>query len=136
MTSPIIPQDELAAVARITEPFRVAGCEIKGVWIADAIDRLANIRDGFQTSALSSAFFPDGDMPFFYARSEALNRLFQRWRRLGLVEFRHGRWHLTKGAWGKMHAQAIETRRAETERLGAKHEHAVGNADAPGKGQP
>lgn len=28
-------------------------------------------------------------------------------------------------------AQAIETRRAETERLGAKHESAVGEADAP-----
>jgi len=35
---------------------------------------------------------------------EVLNRLMQRWRRLGLCTFNKGRWSLTDGAWDRIQA--------------------------------
>ena len=93
----------------LAAPFTVAGFEITGGMIADAIDLLANQPRRFRTSALKPAFFKQGE-PFPYARDEAVNRLMQRWRKMGLASFDRGYWTLSRDAWDKMQAQAIEVR--------------------------
>lgn len=117
-----------SAQSLITKPFRVDGNLVTSRMIADAIDLLANLPDGIRARQLSSAIFPDGE-PFRYARVAALDRLFQRWRKLDLFAFQQGRWWIRPGAWEKMQAQAIEARRAETQG-GSVHESAV-RQDAP-----
>lgn len=120
-----------SAPTLIVKPFKVGGHCVTSRMIADAIDLLANLPDGIHSRQLFSAIFPAGE-PFRYARDEALNRLFQRWRKLDLIAFQRGRWWLKRGAWEKMQAQAIEARRAETQG-GSVHESAV-RQDAPEQG--
>ena len=106
---------------------------VTGRQIADAIDMLADLPAQFIAMDLVPAVLPGAT---FHQKQEALNRLrggrrlFQRWRKLGLVTFARGRWALTKEAWGILQAQAIEARRAATVEQGAVHESAGPQDDA------
>lgn len=87
----------------ICKPFRVAGNEVTGDQIARAIDLLANADPAFEASILTRAILP---LESYHASQEAVNRLMQRWRKLGLATFKSGRWKLTAGAWDKMQTAA------------------------------
>jgi hypothetical protein len=76
----------------IAKPFAVYGQVVTSAQIAEAINMLANVPKAFVAMDLVPAVLPDAS---FHDRQEALNRLFQRWRKLGLVNFRRGRWSLT-----------------------------------------
>lgn len=91
----------------IGKPFKVAGVQVTSRHIADAIDRIANLPSAFQASDLTTSLMPESS---YHAGQEATNRLMQRWRKLGLVEFGKGRWKLTSGAWSKLQNAAADVR--------------------------
>lgn len=109
--SATIPDAKGTIANTVCKPFAVKGRVVTGRMIANAIDMLANFPAEFIAMDLVPAIFPDSDASF-WDKQEALNRLFQRWRKLGLATFGKGRWRLAKGAWGTMQAIAMETRRA------------------------
>ena len=99
---------------KITAPFKCEARTVTSDMIRKAIDLLANTPDGFKSMDLVSTMFPDSDATFWH-KQEALNRLFQRWRKAGLVSFQKGRWSLSRGAWDTMQSASRLSREAERE---------------------
>jgi hypothetical protein len=103
----------------IAKPFNVFGSAVTGRHIASAIYALATMPLQFSALPLARHLVPNGSG---HEGQEATNRLMQRWRKLGLCEFRNGRWTLKKGAWEKLQLAAgdaitsapMETRSDET----------------------
>lgn len=95
----------------ICRPFWVGDRVVSARQIADAIDEMANTPEKFMASDLAGAVLPSAT---YWAKQEALNRLFQRWRKLGLITFERGRWALTRGAWDQFQIAAIEARRSSS----------------------
>lgn len=91
----------------ICKPFCVMGQPVTSRQIADAIDLLAHTPSAFIAMDLVPAVLPGAS---FHNKQEALNRLFQRWRKLDLVTFNRGRWRLNRGAWDKMQSAAMRAR--------------------------
>ncbi len=96
----------------ICKPFTIWGDEVTPAMIRDAINLIANFPSGFRSGSLCRAIYPDGAVRT-HQREEAVNRLMQRWRKLGLVTFAKGRWWLEKGAWDKL--QHATTRLSPTQ---------------------
>ena len=44
---------------------------------------------------------------------ELLNRLFQRWRKMDLVQYERGKWSLTRGAWDTFQQAVSKTQTQE-----------------------
>lgn len=93
-------------LAHILKPYAVAGVTVSSQCIADVIDGLANVPARWiGMDALGP--LPDES---FHWKQEAMNRLCQRWRKLGLITFKGGRWSMTKGAWDTFQAAALRAR--------------------------
>lgn len=95
------------AIAHICKPFSVFGSDVTARQIADAIDLLADARTEFIGMDLCPALLPGST---FHAKQEASNRLLQRWRKLGLIRFKRGRWSLATGAWDDLQLAASRAR--------------------------
>lgn len=93
----------------ITKPFSVHGDLISSRAIADAIDALANTPARFAASTICHRLLPFAE---YHQQQEAANRLMQRWRKAGLVEFAGGRWHLTRGSWDMLKCAALNARQS------------------------
>lgn len=91
----------------ICKPFRVGPWSVDALQIANAIDLLANAPGRFEASHLAPAILPKET---YHVTQEALNRLMLRWRKLGLVEFKVGKWQLTRDAWHQMQDAAHAVR--------------------------
>lgn len=103
----------------IARPFTVYGMEVTDRQIADAIDLLANLPWNFEGWQLGRALLPDATG---HERQEATNRLLQRWRKLGLVTFKTGRWTLARAAWPAMQTAARDVRAPSTSTKAETHE--------------
>lgn len=99
------PEDKIAA---IVAPFNALGRPVTSRQIANAIDLIANLENSFSSGGVIPALLPDEED--IHVRFEASNRLFQRWRKLGLVTFSKKRWTLTRGAWNLMQLAASHAR--------------------------
>lgn len=94
----------------IAKPFNVGISKVTSEQIVRAIDRLANIPMRFPASDLVPAVLPGES---YVVKQEALNRLLQRWRKLGLVSFSRGKWQLSNGAWETMQLAARQAGRGD-----------------------
>jgi hypothetical protein len=99
--------DDLLKLA--AKPFSVGGVGVSAAQIAAAIDRLRDLPPWFKASALASVLTPDES---YVWKQEVLNRLFQRWRKLGLAEYQSGKWRLKSGAWLTLQQAALRARSA------------------------
>lgn len=97
----------MTIVEKIAQSFTSCGQRVSARQIADAIDLLANAPTAFEASDLAPAILPHAT---YHGTQEALNRLMQRWRKLGLVSFKTGRWRLEAGAWDTMQTAATLAR--------------------------
>lgn len=96
----------------ICKPFSVYGQAITARQIANVIDDLANAPPQFRAHDLVRGILPGAA---YIDKQEALNRLCQRWRKLGLLHFDKGRWSLAKGAWDTLQLAAAEARQPATQ---------------------
>ena len=94
----------------IIKPFTVLGNTVDSIQIANAIDLLANAPPSFTSGEVLRALLPDEKD--FHTRYEAANRLFQRWRKMGLATFSKKNWTLTPGSWEIMQMAAHKARRS------------------------
>jgi len=80
---------------RIFAPMKVEGQQVD---LSRMVDVLASAPERFKACELVRAI--PGDYHF---AQEVLNRLMQRWRKLGLCVFeKGGRWRLTEDAWSRI----------------------------------
>ena len=85
----------------IVKPLRSGRLMVTPEQVIAIINELANVPERFKASDLVSAL-PGDDYPL---QQEILNRLMQRWRKLGLCVFDSGgRWRLTTNGWPTMQA--------------------------------
>lgn len=93
---------------KMLAPMRVENAIMTTQVLRRVIDRIANAPTRFEATDLIAAI-PNvtGGVHF---QQEVLNRLMQRWRRMGLVVFEKKRWTLTRGAWDRMQAEWSRTR--------------------------
>jgi hypothetical protein len=97
-------------MARIVSPFRVGSHVFTEDHIGKVIDRLANVPVAFEGMDIIGALPDEGGS--IWPRQEAQNRLFQRWRKMGLMKFSKGKWRLEKGAWDTLQAAALRCKEA------------------------
>ena len=98
-----------ATPEKIIAPFTVLGKTVDSRQIANAIDLIANLPAAFSSGGVITALLPAE--PDVGVRFEASNRLFQRWRKLGLATSKRKLWTLTPGAWNLMQQAAHEARK-------------------------
>ncbi len=95
---------------KITKGLIVNGFEITTEHVQKMIIGMANIPHAFASSDLVVAM---RDIPISYHdKQEALNRLFQRWRKLNLVSFKKGKWTLTNDSWDRFQIAVRNTKLA------------------------
>lgn len=95
-------------IAAITAPFTAKGQTVTSHQIANAIDLIANLPSSFSSGGVIPALLPEEDD--LHIRYEASNRLFQRWRKLGLATYARRKWTLTRGSWSLMQLAASHAR--------------------------
>lgn len=97
----------MAETARelICKSYTVNGQVIRPTYIANAIEALGNAPASFSAGVLAKHLLPYGEG---WDQDEACNRIMQRWRKLGLCEFKSKGWRLTTGAWEKLQLAAAE----------------------------
>ena len=103
--------NEEKKIAAIVAPYTALGRTITSRQIADAIDLIGNLPPSFSSGGVISALIPEEDD--IHVRSEASNRLFQRWRKLGLATYARSNWTLTPGSWSLMQLAAYHARKEE-----------------------
>jgi hypothetical protein len=92
----------------ICKPLFVKHHDVRAEQVASVIDEMANLpRRMVAMDMISRKLMPEAS---FEDKQECLNRLCQRWRKLGLMRFERGRWVLTHGSWDRMQAAAIRAR--------------------------
>lgn len=84
---------------KIMKPYTALGRDVTEEDIRRAINKLATTPSKFQTNDLACAIFPSESDATKVERMEALNRLMQRLRKLGLASYQDRRWRLKRGAW-------------------------------------
>lgn len=83
----------------IYSPMTVWGRKLDKADVKAIADGFANTPSAFRAADLTP-FCPENNTTTGYQwKQEVLNRLFQRWRKMGLLKFQHRYWKLTKGAW-------------------------------------
>ena len=84
------------------KPMSVLGYTVTRANLVAVVYHLADTPDRFTSMDLV------GPLPAwsFHWQQEVANRLMQRWRKLGLVSFKTGRWRLAPGAWDALQAAA------------------------------
>lgn len=93
----------------IIAPFNAKGRCVTTAQIVAAVEIVVAIPDAFNSGVVLSALLPDEDD--LYVRSEASNRLFQRWRKMGLATYSKRLWTLTPGSGETMRLAAFEARK-------------------------
>ncbi len=93
---------------QIVRKLTVDGHKITSDHVRSVIDGLANVPMKFESSDLiRSLNMPDLT---YHDHQEIMNRLCQRWRKMGLMEYKNKRWTLTRGAWDKLQTAVAQTR--------------------------
>ena len=88
--------------AKITAGLVVGEWPVTPFDVSRIIDGLANTQPRFRSNDLVP-YVRSVDGPVDYqSAQEVLNRLFQRWRKMGLMSFSHGRWTLARSEWDEM----------------------------------
>lgn len=82
---------------KILAPMTVEGTTVTTQTLRKVVDKMANVPAKFEAMDLISAIPQKGNDIHF--QQEVMNRLMQRWRRMGLVEYKQKRWRLLPGAW-------------------------------------
>jgi len=88
--------------AEIIEPFIALGRKVEASDICRAIDAMGNVPPKFETKMLAHAILPKESGAVQVERMEALNRLMQRLRKMGLAAYSNKKWHLKRNAWNEL----------------------------------
>jgi hypothetical protein len=98
-------------LSSITKPLTASGYIIGSEEICKIIDSMANIPYKFKARDLRTKIFGIVDWDITVC-DRICDRLLQRWKKSGLVEYRSGMWHMTRHQWD------IFQRAVSWERLG------------------
>ena len=88
--------------AEIIEPFVALGRKVEARDICRAIDAMGNVPPKFETKMIAHAILPKESGAVQVERMEALNRLMQRLRKMGLAAYSNKKWHLKRNAWNEL----------------------------------
>jgi len=90
------------------QPLRVLGVDVTTADLIEVAMSLANAPHAFIAMDLVGSLPDHG----WHWKQEVINRLLQRWRKLGLVAFKTARWTMSNKAWGDLQSAALRAREA------------------------
>lgn len=87
---------------KLLKPFTSLGREVKSQDIYKTLMGLANVDHHFASSELCKFIFPAEMEVSYQDRHEAMNRLMQRLRKMGLAQYKQKKWHVSMKAWDEI----------------------------------